>query len=303
MVFKVSKCAEEDKVTYAASMMKSEALFWWEIITNLRGEEAVARMSWDEFKVLFNEKLCPRTAVKQLEEEFLRLEQGSLTVREYTTSFTEKVRFSEHYVFTEERRVERFIWGLKASIREFVLTMKPTTFQEAVNAAEVREKEMVRQESERGQLKRKWEASNNEARRQKVGNSERKVCQEQSGKPCPKCNLVHRGECLVKPRVCYRCGKAGHLSQDCRMERRERLCYICKSPNHVQADCPQRKKDVTAIQGESIGGKGEERQQEAPRPKGRVFQMAAAEAEETPDVVTGTFSSISVVINPYMELT
>ncbi|XP_024979023.1 uncharacterized protein LOC112516236 [Cynara cardunculus var. scolymus] len=246
MVFKVSKYAEEDKVTYAASMMKSEALFWWEIITSLRGEEAVAKMSWDEFK---------------LEEEFLRSEQGSLTVKEYTTNFTEKARFSEHYVSTEERRVQRFIWGLKASIKEFVLTMKPTTFQEAVNAAEVREKEMVRQESERGQLKRKWEGSNNEARRQKVGNSER---------------------------------KAGHLSQDCRMERRERLCYICKSPNHVQADCPQRKKDVTTIQGGSRGGKGEERRPEAPRPKGRVFQMIAAKAEKTPDVVTGIFLVNSV---------
>ncbi|XP_024963230.1 uncharacterized protein LOC112503424 [Cynara cardunculus var. scolymus] len=256
MAFKVSKCAEEDKVTYAAFMMKYEALFWWERNTNLRGEEAVARMSWDEFKVLFNEKFCPRTVVKQLEEEFLRLEQGSLTVREYMTSFTEKARFSEHYVSTKERRVE----------------------------LEVRENEIVRQESERGQLKRKWEGSNNEARRQKAGNSERKVWQGQSGKPCPKCNLVHKGECLVKPRVCYRCGKAGHLSQDCRMERRERLCYMCKSPNHVQADCPQRKKDVTAIQGGSRREKGDERRLETPRPKGRVFQMTTTEVEETPNV-------------------
>lgn len=140
VVFKISKCSEEDKVTYASAMLKSEALSWWEIMSNLKGDEVVARMTWEEFKVLFNKKFCPRSAVKQLEEEFLRLEQGTMTVREYTTSFTEKARFAEHYVSTEERRAERYIWGLKASIREFVLTMNPTTFQAAVNAAEVREK-------------------------------------------------------------------------------------------------------------------------------------------------------------------
>ncbi|XP_024995866.1 uncharacterized protein LOC112529018 [Cynara cardunculus var. scolymus] len=155
VIFKISKCAEEDKMTYATSMLKSKALFWWEIITNLRGKEAVARMTWGEFKVLFNEKFFPRTAIKQLEEEFLRLEQGIMAVQEYTTSSIEKARFAEHYVSTEERRVERYIWGLKASIREFVLTMSPTTFQEAVNAVEIQEKEINCQDAEQGQIKRK----------------------------------------------------------------------------------------------------------------------------------------------------
>ncbi|XP_024969783.1 uncharacterized protein LOC112509157 [Cynara cardunculus var. scolymus] len=221
VIFKISKCVEEDKVTYATSMLKSEALFWWEIITNLRGEEAVARMTWGEFKVLFNEKFCPRTAIKRLEEEFLRLEQGIMTVREYTTSFTEKARFSKHYVSTEERRVERYIWGLKASIREFVLTMSPTTFQEAVNAVEIREKEMNRQDAERGQIKRKWEGLSNETKKPKFLGSEKKTWQGQAAKPCPKCNRVHKGKCMVKPRMCYRCVKPGHLSQDCKVERRE----------------------------------------------------------------------------------
>ena len=90
VVFKISKCSEDDKVNYASAMLKSEALSWWEIVSNLKGDETIARMTWEEFKVLFNEKFCPRSAVKQLEEEFLRLEQGTMTVREYTTSFMRK---------------------------------------------------------------------------------------------------------------------------------------------------------------------------------------------------------------------
>ncbi|KAJ9535077.1 hypothetical protein OSB04_un001848 [Centaurea solstitialis] len=51
MVFKISKRSKEDKVTYASAMIKSEALSWWEIVSNLRGDEAIAMMTWEEFKV------------------------------------------------------------------------------------------------------------------------------------------------------------------------------------------------------------------------------------------------------------
>ena len=34
---------------------------------------------------------------------------------------------------TEERRVERYIWGLKTAIREFVEIQKPGTFQFVVD--------------------------------------------------------------------------------------------------------------------------------------------------------------------------
>ncbi|KAI3748391.1 hypothetical protein L6452_11427 [Arctium lappa] len=226
VVFRISKCAEEDKVTYGTAMLKSEALSWWEVVCNLKGAEEVARMTWEEFKVLFNDKFCPRIAVKQLEEEFLRLEQGTMTVREYTTSFTEKARFVEYYVSTEERRAERYIGGLKASIREFVLAMEPTTFQAAVNAAEAREKEKNRQEAERGNIKRKWEGPSNETKKSKFSGPERKTWQGQTGG--------------------------------------------------------------------SQNGKWEEKRPEVSKSKGRVFQMTATEAEETPDVVTGTFLVNSV---------
>ncbi|KAI3672993.1 hypothetical protein L6452_39099 [Arctium lappa] len=294
VVFRISKCAEEDKVTYGTAMLKSEALSWWEVVCNLKGDDEVARMTWEEFKVLFNEKFCPRIAVKQLEEEFLRLEQGTMTVREYTTSFTEKARFAEYYVSTEERRAERYIGGLKASIREFVLAMEPITFQAAVNAAEAREKEKNRQEAERGNIKRKWEGPSNETKKSKFSGPERKTWQGQAVKPCSRCNRVHKGECLIKPRVCYRCGRPGHQSQDCKVERRERLCFICKSPNHIQANCPQQKNEYASGQGGNRNGKWEEKRSEASKPKGRVFQMTTTEAEETPDVVTGTFLVNSV---------
>nr|KAJ0209241.1 hypothetical protein LSAT_V11C400226580 [Lactuca sativa] len=174
--FDTSKCADEDKVIYAATMLKGEAIHWWGMVKEVRGREAAKNMSWDDFLRIFKENFCPRTAVGA----------GNMTVREYTTKFTEKARFAEFYVSTEERRVERYIWGLRTAIREFVQIQKPGTFQSAVDAAEGREREKNRQGEDRALGKRKWEGTNNDSKKGKTSGQERKVDQSSRVKQCPK---------------------------------------------------------------------------------------------------------------------
>lgn len=65
-----------------------------------KGSNIAKGMSWDEFVNVFKEQFCPKTAVQLLEEEFVRLEQGNMTVQEYTSKFLEKSRFAELYVST-----------------------------------------------------------------------------------------------------------------------------------------------------------------------------------------------------------
>ena len=57
---------------------------------------------------------------------------GIFAIPKYTTKFTEMARFAEHQVATKEWRIERYIWGLRSGIREFVLMMRPASFQSAV---------------------------------------------------------------------------------------------------------------------------------------------------------------------------
>lgn len=64
--------------------------------------------------------------------------------------------------------------------------------------------------------KRKWNGSNEgkgEGQNKKVnfGSSF-----GQAISPCPKCNKMHSGECLFGKHVCYRCGKTGHISKNCK---------------------------------------------------------------------------------------
>ncbi|XP_024964552.1 uncharacterized protein LOC112504823 [Cynara cardunculus var. scolymus] len=138
-VFNTIPCPEADKVRFAVSVLKSNALFWWEV-ESLARTDVLQTLYWAEFVNIFKEQFCPKTAVRQMEEDFLKLEQNFGSVREYTEKFIEYSRFAEHYIKTEARKVERYIWGLKPSIREFVIAMNPATFPLVVDAAEITER-------------------------------------------------------------------------------------------------------------------------------------------------------------------
>ncbi|KAJ9551933.1 LOW QUALITY PROTEIN: hypothetical protein OSB04_015978 [Centaurea solstitialis] len=105
-------------------------------------------------------------------------------------------------------------------------------------------------------------------------------------KPCGKCHRVHRGNCQTGPVTCFQCGKPGHLSRDCPGKR---SCFLCGSPDHIRPDCPQLKRSGAPM----TGGRATEARDDrktAPAPaRSRAFRMTAEEAEEAPEVVTGTF--------------
>ncbi|KAJ9538003.1 hypothetical protein OSB04_030736 [Centaurea solstitialis] len=283
LAFDTCNCAEEDKVVFAISMLKSNAIFWWDGEAGSRGSKAARETTWEKFVERFKMQFCPLAATKKLEEDFMKLEQGSKTVQEYTSNFIEKARFAEIYIPTEARRIEGYIWGLRANIRELVLNMHHGTFQSAVDAAENTEREKMRQMGDRSGEKRKWEGSNFDSKKLRALRFESRGTPAGSGRTCPKCHKTHRGECLADSKACYRCGSLSHYSKDFPGTRK---CFVCRSLDHLKPDCPQWKKEGFNASSGRQGEKASEKRNEPVRVKGRAYQMVTAEAEETPEVVT-----------------
>ena len=81
-------------------------------------------MTWAEFHDLFMGKYFPDTARHAKAEEFLELEQGTMTVMEYVARFMKLAHFSDDYVATDMAKVRRFENRLKLSIRGRIIGLR-----------------------------------------------------------------------------------------------------------------------------------------------------------------------------------
>ncbi|XP_071727605.1 uncharacterized protein [Rutidosis leptorrhynchoides] len=106
---------------------------------------------------------------------------------------------------------------------------------------------------------------------------------------CPRCYKPHSGFCTA---VCSKCNKQGHRAKDCKgfaykattnesvnvkdNASAPKVCYECGKPRHVRDTCPNKKKAGANAHG--------------------AFNINARDAEEDPELVTGTFSVNNLLV-------
>ncbi|GJT59682.1 reverse transcriptase domain-containing protein [Tanacetum coccineum] len=127
-VFSRSKCAEEDRVTFATGTLTNDALSWWNAYAQPNGIEQANRITWTELKELLTNKYCPRTEVKKMEDEFYNLVVKGNDLKTYIRRFQELAVLCPNMVPNAEKLVEVFINGLPRSIEGNVTASKPQTF-------------------------------------------------------------------------------------------------------------------------------------------------------------------------------
>ncbi|GJT25518.1 hypothetical protein Tco_0895455 [Tanacetum coccineum] len=69
-VFSRSRCAEENKVTFATGTLTDDALSWWNAYAQPMGIEQANQTTWTELKRLLTNKYCPRTEIRKMEDKY-----------------------------------------------------------------------------------------------------------------------------------------------------------------------------------------------------------------------------------------
>jgi hypothetical protein len=93
-----------ERVLFAAHQLVGPAVDWWDAY--------VETISWQEFKNNFRTHHVPLGVMKLKMKEFEDLKQGSMSVSEYVTRFTQLSRYALDNVDTDEKKRDWFLNGL-----------------------------------------------------------------------------------------------------------------------------------------------------------------------------------------------
>ncbi|GJV25443.1 reverse transcriptase domain-containing protein [Tanacetum coccineum] len=115
-IFSRSRCAEENKVTFATGTLTDDALSWWNAHAQPMGIEQANQITWTELKRLLTNKYCPRTEIKKMEDEFYGLTVNGSDLKTYIRRFQELAFLCPNMVPNSEKLMEAFIGGLPQSI-------------------------------------------------------------------------------------------------------------------------------------------------------------------------------------------
>ncbi|GKB53412.1 reverse transcriptase domain-containing protein [Tanacetum coccineum] len=106
-VFSQSRCAEENKVTFATGTLTDDALSWWNAYAQPMGIEQANRTTWTELKRLLTNKYCPRTKIRKMEDELYNLSVKGNDLKPYVRRFQELTTLCPNMVPNNEKTLRK----------------------------------------------------------------------------------------------------------------------------------------------------------------------------------------------------
>jgi hypothetical protein len=133
----VVQCNNREKVLFASHQLMGPVVDWWD--TYVEAHEEPESINWQEFKNSFRSHHVPLEVMKLKKKEFKDLKQGSMTVSEYVTHFTQLSRYALDNVDTDEKKQEWFLNGLNDGLAYVLEVRDFVNFQDMVDKALVLE--------------------------------------------------------------------------------------------------------------------------------------------------------------------
>jgi hypothetical protein len=110
---------------------------WWD--ANVEAHEEPETISWQELRNNFRTHHVPLGVMKLKKKEFEDLKQGSMSVSEYVTQFTQFPRYALDNVDIDEKNQDWFLNGLNDGLAYALEAREFSNFQDLVDNALVLE--------------------------------------------------------------------------------------------------------------------------------------------------------------------
>nr|CAH66139.1 H0616A11.3 [Oryza sativa] len=284
------QCTEQEKVSFASHQLHGPAAEWWDHFRQGRaGEEPI---TWQEFTAAFKKTHIPTGVVALKKREFRALNQGSRSVTEYLHDFNRLARYAPEDVRTDEERQEKFLEGLNDELSYTLMSTEFRDFQQLVDKA-IRQEDKYNRMEQKKRRAAQFKAQQGSNQRPRLITGPQVPSYPQGG-----------SSSVVRPQRQFYNNNAGNRGNDNRNVvvrpaatpvqnqpvKKEQgskpvICFNCGDPGHYADKCPKprRVKNASAPNNSNV-----------PAPKARVNHVAAAEAQNAPDVVLGTFPVNSI---------
>jgi len=135
------ECQDRDKVLLAAHQLTGTALAWWE--NYCAAAEDASTITWKEFVKEFRRYHIPSATMKCKADEFRVLQQGSMSVDEYTHQFMELARYALEEVEDDEKKQDMLKKGLNLELRTLLTPQIYPDFNTLMNKAILTERAKI----------------------------------------------------------------------------------------------------------------------------------------------------------------
>ncbi|GJZ70600.1 putative reverse transcriptase domain-containing protein [Tanacetum coccineum] len=264
-VFETGKCAEEDKVMFAASTFEGRALTWWNGNVHTLGLVNANRIPWTEFKMMMTTVNCPAIEIQKMEQELWTLTLRGDDIEAYNNHFHELALMCPELVPTKRKKIEKATRIGESNKRKWEDHQRnPNNNNYNNNNNRNRNNNYHQQQNRRQETARAYAPVP----------AEGKVYDGNLPK-CNHCNFHHSGQC---PPKCQKCQKAGHLEKDCRVRPpgagvypyQDVTCLGCVEKRNFRNMCPK------AGNQQNVGARA------------RAYAVGE-NPQQNPNVVAGTF--------------